>query len=124
MRTISVSAEFHDVVRTELQHLFEVRANLHENISATSVVSFVLADCSSPQPDSVEAFPHVDNHAHDFVIILVFESLANSSQLSMQPELIDVHRALVLELVRPFPAVLVLRVFPFRSYTLLEKMVV
>lgn len=42
----------------------------------------------------------------------------------MQPQFVDRDRALVLELVRPFAAVLVLRVLPLRSYALLEEVVI
>ena len=42
----------------------------------------------------------------------------------MEPERIDVDRLLVLELERPFAAVLVLRIFPLGANTLLEEVIV
>lgn len=42
----------------------------------------------------------------------------------MQPEFVDGDGALLLELVRPFAAVLVLRVFPFGTHAALEEVVV
>ena len=42
----------------------------------------------------------------------------------MKPELVDGRGFLVFELVRPFAAVFVLRVFPLRADALLEEMVI
>jgi hypothetical protein len=42
----------------------------------------------------------------------------------MQPELVNVHRSLILELLAPFSAVLVLGILPFSSYALFEEMVI
>jgi hypothetical protein len=42
----------------------------------------------------------------------------------VKPELVDRDAALVLELIRPLPAVLVLGILPFWSDTFLEEMVI
>lgn len=42
----------------------------------------------------------------------------------MEPQFIDVDQLLVLERVGPLSTMLVLRILPFRSNTLLEEMVV
>lgn len=42
----------------------------------------------------------------------------------MEPEVVDGYGSLVLELIGPLATVLVLRVFPFRSYALFEEVVI
>jgi hypothetical protein len=42
----------------------------------------------------------------------------------MEPEFVDRDAALVLELVRPLPAVLILGILPFWSDTFLEEVVI
>lgn len=103
----------------QLQHTLEVASNLQQRILGVS-----FSDRPCPQTNSEESFAHIDDHAHDFIVTFVLERLTDCGQLSMQPQLIDIHEFLVLERVRPFPAVLVLRIFPLRSHALLEEMVV
>ncbi len=42
----------------------------------------------------------------------------------MEPQFVDIDAFLVFELVGPFAAVLVLRVFPFGTYAVFEEVVV
>lgn len=108
VRTISMPTEFHHIVRPDLEHFLEVRTKLHENIFRTSILSLTLANGTCPESNSVKALSYVDDHTHDLIVTFVFESLADSSQLSVQPKIVNVDRSFVLELVRPFATVLVL----------------
>lgn len=119
MSGIGMTTELELLARRQLQYLLESCSNLHQRILATS-----LSGRSCPQSDSVETLSNIDDYAHNLVVSLLLESLSNSSELSMEPEFVDVDQFLVLELVRPLATMLVLLVFPFWSNTLLEKMVV
>ena len=118
MRCLGVATEFDDIVVADLQHLFHVRADFHQRIFALT-----LAGSPRPHPDSIEGFAHVDHDAHDLVAV-VFECLADGRELGVQPQLVDVDDALVFELVCPFAAMFVLRIFPLRSHAFLEQVVV
>lgn len=102
-----------------LENLLEPLANLHQGVLAPG-----LSCSASPQSDSVECLSHIDDDPHDLVIAFVLQSFANCCKLRMEPHLVDVDRLLVLEGVRPSTSVLVLRVFPLWSDSLLEEMVV
>lgn len=91
---------------------------------AVAAAGDALADGAGPDADAVEGLADVDDDAHDLAVVLVLERLADGRQHRVQPQVVDVDAALVLELVRPLAAVLVLRVLPLRSHALLEQVVV
>lgn len=130
MRTVRVARELHHIRLLQPKHVLEPPADRLENFLALRgcagalVTGVALAHSACPQTDTVEALAHVHDHAHDLVVVVALEGLADGSQLRVQPQIIDWNRALVLELVRPLATVLVLRVFPLRSYALFEEMVV
>lgn len=126
---VGVTTELELLRRWQLQDVLELLANALEALAALQRVSrFVLAALgwlasgSSPETDTPEGFADVDDHAHDLVVTLLFKHLANGSKHDVQPGLVVGLAAL--EGVCPSSAVLVLLVLPFRSYTLLEEMVV
>ena len=84
----------------------------------------LLASGAGPQTDTPESLADVDDNTHDFAIILVLKSLANSAHHNLEPETVDVDVALVLVLIRPLATMLVLRVLPLGANTFLEKVVV
>ena len=114
-----MATEFKLFRRRQLKHLLEPRTNLHQSVLPTCLTS-----SPGPQANSVEALSDVDHHAHDLVVVLVFQRLSYGRELSMEPEFVDADQFLVLEYVRPLAAVLVLWVFPLGSHTLLEEMVI
>lgn len=128
--TVRVARELHHIRLLQPKHVFEPPANSLENLLALRrcasalVAGDALAHGACPQTDTVEALAHVHDHTHDLVVVVALEGLADGSQLCVQPEIVNRDRALVLELVGPLATVLVLRVFPFRSYALLEEVVV
>ncbi len=124
MRTIRMSTEFDLFGWTQLHRLLESLANLHQRVFASTVSSLGFADRPRPQSDPKECLPDIDDHAHDFVVVIFFEGLADCGELCMEPQFVDVDSFLVFELVGPFAAVLVLRVFPFRTYAAFEEVIV
>lgn len=124
MLRVCVTAELQLFLRRQLQYILQVLANLHQDLLRFALPTLALSDRSRPETDPVKALAHVDHHAHDLVVAVVFERLADCGELSVQPELVDVHERLVAPAVGPFAAVLVLRVFPFGADALLEEMVV
>jgi hypothetical protein len=123
MGSVRVARELYRLVLLELEGLLEPLANLEESLLAL-LAGDGAANCPCPETDTVEASPHVDHDAHDLIVLLVLKVLADGCQHDVQPERIDVDGLLVLELECPFAAVLVLRIFPLRSYALLEQVVV
>lgn len=137
MCRIGVAAELHHLGVLQAQSLLEALANLEEDLLAllegaalaTGVVPVTtardwLADSASPETDTVEALPDVDDNTHDFTVTFVLERLTNGGQHDVQPQSVDVDGLLLLELESPLATVLVLRVFPLRADTLLEEVVV
>lgn len=130
VRTVRVARELHHIRLLQPEYVLEPPANSLKNVLALRgcasalVTGDALAHGACPQTDTVEAFAHVHDHSHDLVVVVALEGLADSGQLCVQPEVVNRDRALVLELVGPLATVLVLRVLPFRSYALLEEMVV
>lgn len=102
-----------------LQHLLTLR-----RVPTILIAGNTLAHGSGPQSNTVESLAHVDNYAHDLVVSVVLESLTNSGQLGMKPQVVDGDGALVAELEGPLSTMLVLRIFPFRSDTLFEEVIV
>ena len=82
MRTVRVTHEFNGFLILDLEHLLESLADLLQHGLAFFDAASLLAWCalarrSRPQSDTVEALANVDDNAHDFVVALVFELLAN-----------------------------------------------
>lgn len=123
MSSVRVAREFDLVVVLELQSLLEALANLGERLLCL-FRGLALADRACPKTDTVKPSPHVDDDAHDLVIILVLEVLTDSREHDVEPQSVDVDGLLVLELEGPLAAVLVLRVLPLGSHTLLEEVIV
>jgi hypothetical protein len=120
VRCVAVATVLNLVIVVDLEHLLETGTNLLEDLLRRRI----LAGSASPQPNSVEALSHIDHDTHDLIVSLVLESLADGGQLSMKPQFVNVDGFLVLESIRPLPAVFVLDVFPFGSHASLEKMVI
>ena len=134
---IRVTGELDSLSSRKLQDLLELLANVHENLLAllrrssltscnvaVSATGDALADCSSPDTNTIEAFSDVDNYTHELSVFFILERLANCCKHDMEPELVDRDAALVLELVRPLSAVLVLGILPFWSDAFLEEVVI
>lgn len=100
------------------------RATLASGDIAIAAASDVPASRASPDTNSVEALAHINNHAHDFAVLLILKGLADGSEHRVQPELVNVDGALVFELIRPLATMFVLRIFPFGTHILLEEVVI
>lgn len=137
MCSLGVARELEHLVGGQLQDLLDAAANGHENLLAllggaalaaghvaVATVGYALADGTGPDTDTIEGLADVDDNAHDLTVLLVLERVADGGQHDMQPQLIDVDVALLLELVGPFAAVLVLGVFPLGPHAGLEEVVV
>lgn len=130
VRTVSVARELHHVGLLEAQDVLEPSPDRLQDILALCgcagvlVTGDALAHSARPQANTVESLAHVHDHTHHLVIGVSLEGLADRGELRVQPQVIDGDGAFVLELVRPLATVLVLRVLPFRSYALLEEVVV
>lgn len=137
MCSLSVARELEHLVGRQLQDLLDAATNGHEDLLAllgspalaaghiaVAAVRYALADGTGPDTDTVEGLADVDDNAHDLAILLILQRVANGGEHDMQPQLIDVDVALLLELVRPLAAVLVLGVFPLRPHAGLEEMIV
>lgn len=83
-----------------------------------------LANRPRPQTETVKALANVDNNAHDLSVVVVLESLPDSSQQKVEPEIIDRNALALLTGVGPLAAVLVLWIFPFRTDALFEEVVI
>jgi hypothetical protein len=126
VRGVGVTRELDGLVLLELESLLESLANLLEAFLALLCCpgAGCAANGSSPQTDTVESSPHVDNYTHDLIVVLILEVLADSSEHNVEPKCVDVDGLLILELERPLAAVLVLGVFPLGTNAPLEEMVV
>lgn len=96
-------------------------ASGHITISA---IGDALAGGTGPDTNTVEGFTDVDNHAHDFTVLLILKRVANGSKHYVQPQLIDIDTALVFELVRPLSTVFILGVLPLWSHASFEEVVI
>lgn len=110
---------FLEPTSNRLQHLLTLRLS-----PSILIARNALADGSSPQSNTVESLANVDHNTHDLVIGIVLESLADSGQLGVKPQIIDGDGALVAELEGPFSTVLVLGIFPFWTDAFLEEVIV
>lgn len=134
---IGVTRELDGLVVGQAEGLLETSTNLQQDLTtllggpafaagciAISTAGKGLSDTLGPKTDTVEALADIDHNTHDFAIVFVLKCLTYSSEHNVEPQLIDVDSLLVLELERPFSAVLVLWVFPFGADALLEEMVI
>lgn len=130
MCAVRVARELHHVSLVQSENILESPADRLQDLLALRrcagvlIAGNALAHGACPQAHAVEALAHVHHHAHDFVVVVSLECLADGGELCVQPEVVDRDGALVLKLVGPLAAVLVLRVLPLRSYALLEEVVV
>ena len=137
MRSVRVSRELDNLLSRQLENLLEALANLKQDTLAllnraalaTSNIAIAtvgngLANGAGPDTNTEEGLADVDNNAHDLAVVLILKHLANGRHHCVQPNVVDVNTALLLERIGPLPAVLILRVFPFRSDTLFEEVVV
>lgn len=115
----------------DLKNSLEALANLHEYglrlLRGTLGLALLGGVClgasaASPETDTVEGLTDVDNDTHDLVVIVILKLLTNGSEQDVQPDFVI--GLTLLEGVRPTATVLVLRVFPLRADTLLEKVVI
>lgn len=137
VRSLSVAGELDLLCGGQLHNLLDLPANAEENLltllgGATLSTSHVtvapvgdsLADGAGPDADTIESLADVDYHAHDLAVVLILESVANGRQHYVQPQLVNVDVALLLELVGPLATVLILGILPLWSYASLEEMIV
>ena len=130
MGAIRVSGELNNIRFLETQHLLEPTTDGLQNLFTLSwrtgvlVSGVALAHSPRPETNTIESLTDVHNNTHHFVVVVVLEGLANRSQLSVQPEIINGYGALVLERVRPLATVLVLKVFPLWPDAFLEKVII
>jgi hypothetical protein len=105
----------------------ETLTNASEHLSTWFTTSSLLARATigaSPETDTIETLADVDHNTHDLVIIVVLQCLSNCSKHDVKPEIVNGYTFAVLGGVRPLAPVLVLRVLPFWSNSLLEEMIV
>lgn len=82
-----MSRELDHIRLLETENLLEPTPDCLEDILALRgcagalVALDALADGAGPQADSVEALAHVDHHAHDFVVGVLLEGLADGGEL-------------------------------------------
>jgi hypothetical protein len=82
----------------------------------------LLASSAGPETNTPEGLTDVDDHTHDFVVLLILESLTDGGEHDVEPGLVV--GLAVLEGVRPAATVLVLRIFPLGTDAALEEVVV
>ena len=137
MCTIRMTREINRFTGRQLENLLKLATNVHQDILALlrrsslatgniaiSATGNALADCASPDTDTVKALADVDNDTHELSVIFLLEGLANGRKHDVEPELIDRDVALLLELIGPLSAVLVLLILPFWPNAFLEEVVV
>lgn len=136
-RTLGMARKFDLLPASQLHHLLEFATEAHENFfrllfrpilspgNITGNAPDLLTHRLGPETQTVEPFTNVDHHTHEFPIFFArLESFADGTKDQVQPELVDGGGFLVFELVCPFAAMFVLRVFPFRADTFLEEVIV
>lgn len=135
--SIGVTRVLDRLVGGKLEDLLEALADVHQDILtllhrsalaasniAVAPVRDALTNSAGPDTDTEEGLAHVDDNTHDFAILLLLKRLANGGQHGVQPDVVDVAVALVLEAVGPLATMLVLGVLPLGAHTLLEEMVI
>lgn len=120
-----MAAEFHGLGRLEVEDILEALADSLEALATLGWVSaFLLAllwcltSRSRPETYTPECLADVDDDAHDLVVRLVLQHLANGGKHDVQPCLVVGLAAL--ECVGPTTTVLVLRILPLWTNALLE----
>lgn len=137
MGRVCVARKLDHLGRREAEDGLEAAADLQESLPtllgratlatghvAVATARDALAYGAGPDADAIEGLAHVDDDAHDLAVVLVLERLADGPEHHVQPQVVDVDVALLLELVAPLAAVLVLRVLPLGPHALLEQVVV
>lgn len=137
MRSLGVAGELEHLVGGELQDLLDTVADVDEDLLALlrgaalatgdiaiAAAGDALANGAGPDADTVEGLADVDDDAHDLTILLLLHGVSDGSQHDVQPQLVNVDAALVLELVGPLAAMLILGVLPLGSHAGLEEVVV
>jgi hypothetical protein len=124
MRAIGVTTKLNLLILRQLQRLLELLPNLHQRLLSRAIAALALTHRPRPQADTEEGLAHIDDDTHDFVVVVFLESFADGGQLGVEPEFVDIDAFLVFELVGPFAAVLVLRIFPFGADAAFEEVVV
>jgi hypothetical protein len=76
MRTIGMATKLHLLICPQLHRLLEFLSNLHQRLPSRAIPSLVLPHRPRPQPDPEECLPDIDDHAHDFVVVVFFEGFA------------------------------------------------
>jgi hypothetical protein len=107
-----MTRELHDFSWWQLEDLFELATNVHQDLLSLlrrstlaarhitiSSTGNTLANSASPDTDTEEALANIDHDAHDFTVFFLLEGLADGGEHDMEPELIDGDIALLLELV-------------------------
>jgi hypothetical protein len=108
MRAVGMATKLDLLIRRQLHRLLELLANLHQSLLSRAVPALALTHRPRPQADAEEGLAHVDDDAHDLVVVVFLEGFADGGQLGVEPQFVDVDALLVFELVGPFAAVLVL----------------
>lgn len=134
---VRVARELDDLAGGQAEDFLELGANVEEDLAAllggaalaashvpVAATRDALAYGASPDANAEESLADVDDDAHDLAVLLLFEGLADGGEHDVEPEVIDANVALLLELVRPFAAVLVLRVLPLGADASLEEVVI
>ena len=99
MCAIRMPTKIHHLIRPQLQRLLEPLPDLDQSLSARTIATLALAHRPRPQPNAKERLPDIDDHAHDLVVAVFLEGLADGGQLSVQPQFVNVDPFLVLELI-------------------------
>lgn len=77
MRTIRMSTELDLFARPQLHRLLEPLPNLQQRLFPSTISSLGFADRPRPQSNPKECLPNIDDHAHDFVVVVFFEGLTD-----------------------------------------------
>lgn len=125
-----MARELDNVPFAQAEDLFEPPPDRLEHLlalgcgTAVLVTRNALAHGARPQSDAVEALAYVDHDAHHFIVCVILEGLADGRQLGVQPQIVNGNRALLAELERPFPAMLVLGILPLGPDAFFEQVVI
>jgi hypothetical protein len=102
---IGVTGELDDIRLLKTEYVLEPPTDRLQYLltlggcASSLVTGDALAHGASPQTDTVEALAHVHDHAHDLVVAVALEGLADGRELCVQPQVVDRDGPLVLELV-------------------------
>lgn len=126
---ISVAAELDLLAGSQRENVLEALADTLQALASIFAISALvlaalgrLASSSRPQTDTPEGLTYVHHNAHDFVVTVVLEHLANRGKHDVEPSLVVCLAAL--ESVRPTASVLVLWILPLWADAGLEEVVV